>query len=300
MHSTAVRPICGRCGTPLVQPVNDDDRRREVGRSHHALSLLLVLFIGAVCYGIAVTPAIMRESASQLSVEEYRRTEAVRTQLERDLAARRTALKKELAAIDANDLQRRASEKYGREFEGRLSYDKRFALSTREKAKLRMLEFSSNSAAPFPDVVRAVAREASPPGSEISVREFHGSIALHIDFDMSSMTSGEHGTRTKHFTKDSLRREVIILISRATNDIFEFCRDLDLSTIHVGCRHYVEIQHPDGTMREKNKMLYKIRLQKDRLRRVAGNPFLDVYSTAEYFEVEQDNFKDIEIIITRP
>ena len=112
---------------------------------------------------------------------------------------------------------------------------------------------------------------------------------------MSSMTLGEYGTRTKHRTKDSLRKEVISLISRATNDIFEFCKDLDLSAIHVGCRHYVKTTSPYGTTRDENMILYKISIQKNRIPRVASNPFLDVYSTTKYFEVAEDNFADIEI-----
>jgi len=80
--------------------------------------------------------------------------------------------------------------------------------------------------------IKAVALEASPKGSDIDVDESLQGLSLRIDFDMSSMTSGEHGTRTKHTTKESLKKEVITLISRVTNDVFQFCRDFDLEAIY--------------------------------------------------------------------
>lgn len=301
-HSTAVTPICGRCGTSLAQPLADNKprRSRDHGSSHYFSVGLLVLGVAAACCGIAVTPTLMRGGFSRLAMEESRETEAVRTHHEQELAARKAVLEDALAAVDANDLRRRASDQYKREIEGRRSYDKRFALTLREKAQLRMADFASDSTASPHDAIRAVAREASPHGSDITVHESYRGIALHIDFDMSSVTSQESGITTKHLTKDSLRREVLSLVSRATNDIFLFCRDLDVHTIHVGCRHFVRVEYPDGTTRDENTILYKIRIQKARVPRVASNPFLDVYSTADYFEVDEDNFADIELRVTWP
>jgi len=255
--------------------------------------------VGGVCYGIAVTPTLLRKDFSQLSLEETQRTEAMRRQQEEDLAGRKAALENELAAVNAMELRRKAAEQYKQELEGRKSYDKRFAISPREKAQLRMLNLASDSTKSFHDAIRAVAREASPQGSDISVRESSQGIDLHIDFDMSSMTSGEYGTRTKHDTKDSLRKEVISLISRVTNDIFQFCRAIDISSIHVGCRHHVRTTYPNGTTRDENTILYKIRIRKDSIPQLTSNPFLDVYSTTKYFEVDEDNFADIEIHTTR-
>lgn len=299
-HSPDLGPICGRCGTSLTERVQGDDRSRSrnADRLHHLPPLLLVILVGCVCYGIGVTPTLMRQHFSQLALQETRKTEAVRMQHEQDFAARKAALDNELAAVDVDELRRGAVEHYRREIERRRSYDKRFAVSMREKAKLRMRQLASDSTVSLRDVVRAVAREASPPASEIAVRESSRGLALHIDFDMSSMTSGESGTRTKHRTKSSLREEVVRLTSRVTNDIFEFCKDLDLSSIHVGCRHYVQATSEFGTSLDRNMVLYKIRIQRNRIPRVISNPFLDVYSTTKYFEVDEDNFADIEIGIT--
>ena len=133
----------------------------------------------------------------------------------------------------------------------------------------------------------------------VNVHESSKGITLHIDFDMSSMTSGEQGARTKHHTKDSLRKEVISLISRVTNDIFQFCRGLNIASIYVGCRHYVTVLYPDGSKKDENVVLYKIRIQKTQNSQLTNDPFLDIYSTTKHFKVDEDNFDGIEIKSTR-
>lgn len=300
-HSDGLRPICGRCGTSLIHHASTcrkDTPNRQAG-SRTLFSILLVALLGGVSYGILITPSLLRKDFTHLAQEEAQKTEAIRKQCEDQLAARRVALEDQLMTIDPKDLRRKAAEHYQRELAGRSSYDQRFALTPREKAQLQMQALASDSTKSFHDAIRAVAREASPEGANINVRESSRGIALDIDFDMSSMTSGEHGTHTKHQTKDSLRKEVVSLISRVTNDLFQFCRDLDLASIHVGCRHYVQTSYEYGSTRDENTMLYKIRIRKDRLPQLTSNPFLDIYATTKYFEVEEDHFDEIEIITTR-
>jgi hypothetical protein len=113
------------------------------------------------------------------------------------------------------------------------------------------------------------------------------------------MTSGEHGVQTKHQTTDSLKKEVSSLILKATNDIFLFCKDLNLSSIHVGCRHLVIMEQIDGTTRNELSVLYKVRIQRNRVQELTSNPFLDTYSITRYIEAEEDNFKGISIINSR-
>lgn len=220
-------------------------------------------------------------------------------QYEDELATKKAVLEKELASINTQKLRQKATQNYKALFEARKSFDKRYALSVREKAQLRMRNLSSDSTKSFHDAIRSVAKEASPIGADISVQESSKGIALHIDFDMSSMTSGEHGTRTKHHTKDSLRKEVVSLISRVTNDIFQFCKELNISTVYVGCRHYVTTSYPDGTEKEENMVLYKIRIQENQIPQLTNDPFLDIYSTTKYFKVNEDNFEEIEIKTSR-
>jgi ribosomal protein S27AE len=300
-HSAGLRPICGRCGTALNKRDEDSNERPSIhnGRSNLFVTVLLLILFGVACSGIAITPSLLRKDFSQIILEETQKTEAMKKRQEKDFTDKKAALENELSAINAMELRRKAMEQYNRELEERKAYDKRFAISPREKAQLQMLNLASDSTKSFHDAIRAVAREASPQGSDISIQESDKGIALHIDFDMSSMTSGESGTQTKHDTKDSLRKEVISLISRVTNDIFQFSKAIDLSSIHVGCRHHVRTTYPNGTTRDENTILYKIRIRKDRIPQLTSNPFLDVYSTTQYFEVDEDNFADIEIHTTR-
>ena len=300
-HSNGLRPACGRCGASLPQQ-NTAARTRTTKqdrRPNAAVCALLLALLGCTAYGIYLTQSFLKKDFSDLVQEESRRTDDARKQHEQQLAVRTAALDAEVAAIDSAALRESAAEQYKQELAGRKSFDKRFALSLRERAQLHMQALASDSTKSFHDAIRSVAQEASPKGADIGVRESSRGIALHIDFDMSSMTSGEHGTRTKHHTKDSLRKEVMSLISRVTNDIFQFCKDLNLASIHVGCRHLVRTQYPNGATHDEITVLYKIRIQKNRVEELTNNPFLDVYSTTRHFEVEEDNFENITIITTQ-
>ena len=273
-RSDGLRPVCGRCGSVLT-PSADASRTgapRKGGRSNAAVFFLLLAMLGGTLYGIFLTPSLIRRDFSALAQKEAYDTDKTRKQHELRLSTRRAALETEVLAIDATALHRSALEQYKREFVGRQSYDKRFALSPRERAQLHMRTLASDSTRSFHDAIRSVAQKASPKGADIAVRESSRGIALHIDFDMSSMTTGEFGTRTKHHTKESLRREVVSLISRVTNDIFQFCRDLELASVHVGCRHFVRMRYQYGAARDENTVLYGIRIQKNRVKELTNNP----------------------------
>jgi len=69
-----------------------------------------------------------------------------------------------------------------------------------------------------------------------------------------------------------------------------------LKAIYIGCRHYVSTDYPDGITRDENTILYKICIRKKDMPTFQNNPFLDVYSTTQYFDIVEDNFEDIEIV----
>ena len=299
-HGGNLRPKCGRCGTFLV-PVKHDQGNsspRTKKQSTVLISVLLVALAGVGC-GITITPTFIEKDFSSLTVEENQKTKLLKDRHIKELSSIKATLETELTSIDPLILRDKADQHYRAILDARRSYDKRFALTPREKVQLRMRNIASDSTKSFHSIVKAVAIEASPRGADINIHETARGIALHIDFDMSSMTSGEHGTRTKHHTKNSLRKETISLISRVTNDIFQFCRRLELNSIHVGCRHYVQTKYPNGSTRDENTILYKIRIKKDHIPQLTSNPFLDVYSTTKYFEIDEDNFDEIEIRTTR-
>jgi len=113
---------------------------------------------------------------------------------------------------------------------------------------------------------------------------------------MSELSSGEEGTRTKHNTIDSLKQEVIRLMSKVTNDVYQFCQDLDLESITIGCRHFVQnMGEFKVSLGKQNIVLYKIGLNRRDLGELKNNPFLDTYSTTRHFKIEEDNFSDLYI-----
>jgi hypothetical protein len=294
-----LRPVCRGCGAILAAGAPRTPTPRQARSFNPALCILLLVSLGGTVYGIFVTPSLLKKDFTAIAKEEASKTEEVRKEYEQRLSSRRVMLEKELSVIDSEALRRSALAVYKSELTTRKSYDNRFALSPRERAYLHMQAIASDSTKSLHDALRAVAQAASPEGADVNVRESSAGIALHIDFDMFSMTSGEHGTHTKHHTKESLRKEVISLISRVTNDIFQFCKDLHLASIEIGCRHVVRTTYQSGPPRDENTVLYKIRIRKNRLQELTNNPFLDVYSTTRHFEVAEDNFKNIEIITSK-
>jgi len=291
-------PVCGRCGAKLFQKEQYHSTKinSQINKTKNNIqSVVLIILIVAVLFGIAVTPRLMRKDFSKLVAAETKKTERLKEKYKNELEVKKVSLEKELLAINPKTLRAKATQHYKILLEARKSFDKRFALSPREKAQLRMRNLASDSTKSLHDAIRSIAREASPPGAEINVYESSKGIVLNIDFEMSSMTSGEHGTQTKHHTKDSLRKEVISLISRVTNDIFQFCRGLNIHTIYVGCRHYVITTYPDGSKKKENMILYKIKIQENQIPNLTSDPFLDVYSTTKYLKVQEDNFNKIEI-----
>jgi hypothetical protein len=300
-HPSNFSPICGFCGTALIPSGKDAQTivPRPKKQPNSVLALSLLVLLGVMACGIFLTPTHLKRDFSDLLQDETRKTDEVRKRSEAQLASRSAALEAEILAINTDKLRLSAVEKYDAEFAARKSYDKRFALSAREMAQLKMQELGSDSSKSYHDGIQALAQLASPSGSDIDVSESPRGIALRIEFEMSSMTSGEHGTRTKHNTTDSLRKEVVSIVSRVTNDIFQSCKDLDLEAIYVGCRHLVQTEDQNGQTNEEITVLYKTRIQKSNIQELTNNPFLEVYSTSRYLEVEEDNFDTIEIITTQ-
>lgn len=201
----------------------------------------------------------------------------------------------EIAKIDRDKLKERARIHYAKIWQERENYDSRFAMTPRERAKLEMLALAKDKNKSVEQILRSIAEKASPKNSQVDVNTTNRGLELDVEFDMSELTSGEKGSRTKHTTVDSLRKEVVILISRVTNDVYEFCRDIDLETISIGCRHFVKYDHRYGSLPEENITLYRIRLDKKDIRELKHDYFLDFYSTRKYFKVVEDNFASVYI-----
>lgn len=249
--------------------------------------------------GIGITPFLLKKNFTPIIERMRTRLENNRKEQEKELSTRRNQLMTEVAAIHVDDLRRSATEHFNQEMSERKGFGKRFALSPREKAQLTMKSLASDESKSFYEIVRSVAREASPQGADIRITTSTEGIELNVDFDMSSMTSGEYGTRTKHQTIESLRKEVDYVTSRVANDILQFCKALKIEVIHIGCRHYTKASMTYGDSIDQNTLLYKVSIQKNRVKELTSNPYLDFYSTTKYMQVETDNFDNIKIIKSR-
>jgi hypothetical protein len=207
----------------------------------------------------------------------------------------------EIKKIDVVVLKTQAAEHYKKIWEKRKSYSSKYAITPREKAQLEMLALSKDKTKSIEDIIRGIAIKATPDNSTVNVLSSASGYGLDIDFDMSELSSGEEGTRTKHDSIDSLKKEIIRLVSKVTNDVFEFCQNMGLKSISIGCRHYVR-QYDDRNnyIEDMNEILYKISLNKKDLGELKDNPFLEIYLTTKYFKVEVDEFPNLSLEITEP
>lgn len=293
------RPLCSKCKIPLGGVRKS--KKALPSKMGHALSTLLLIGSAFFTFLMLQAPAKYHVDFSDVEAEELAKTKVEKNKSDDQLRQLELSLQAEVNNISEKTLRITATDHYHAILEGRRAFDKQYALTLREKAQLRMVELASESSINYRDSIASVAKEAAPHEADVNVilDPYTDNFALHIDFDMSSMTSGEHGTRTKHHTKESLKNEVETLISRVTTDIYVFCKDLNIHTIHVGCRHMVRTTYPNGRTADENTMLYKIKIPRNQVKSLSSNPFLHSYSTRKYWNVDADNFEDIYISTTR-
>ncbi len=264
------------------------------------------------CYGLIITVFVVVDifvlfsfiPKSRAAVAEVR-TKAQQSykkkikEIENDFSQEIITLKntyaKEIAKVNKYRLRESAITHYTKIWQERKNYNSRYAITPREKAQLEMLALAKEKTEPIEKIIRNITRKAAPKNSEISTYTTSAGIRLDINFDMSELTSGERGVRTKHSTINSLKKETIRLISKVTNDVYEFCRDLDLETIAIGCKHFVNIEYEDGSSMKENIIIYKVRLDRKSIKKLEHNPFLDIYSTTKYFQIEKDDFPNLSI-----
>ena len=198
-----------------------------------------------------------------------------------------------IASIDIAELQQRATNNYGSIWSERSNYNSRYAITPREKAQLEMVSLSKEKNRSIEEIVESIARKAAPNNSEINAYTTAGGITLDVNFDMSEVTTGEKGTKTKHGSIDSLKKETIRLISKVTTDIYEFCKNLELENIAIGCKHFVTVNYQYGGSFENNIVIYKISLDREDIKSLEHNPFLDIYAITKYFQIEKDDFPSL-------
>lgn len=289
------QPICGKCKEPLnYKGVNTKDPFSE-----YSWIKRLSLYLGIVLAIIALIMITLlgQKDYSTLVASENEKVSKYEEQLKKQLNEYENSLQEELSKINSDMLFMAACEHYKTILTDRISRNAKYALTPREKTLLKMKGISTDSTKYYLDAIKEIAKEASPKQSEIIVKETEDGVVLEINFQMSSVTSGEKGTRTKHETVESLKNEVVSLTSRVSTDVFSFCNNLNLRKIYIGCKHDVNIVYENYSKSQQIEqlILYKVKIEKDKINTLSDNPFLDTYSITSILETEEDHFNEISI-----
>ena len=284
---------CQKCRGEFLFSATDF-RRKCLRR----LFLFLAGLLGLVA-AIAITPVLFTMTSNSMQADLDSAYDQVEDDFIREAAQLNEEHRKQLQGINIGALRDQASQHYASIARERKAYSKKYALTKREKAQLRMRSLSKDKTKHSQEIIAEIAREAAPQGSAINVRATKSGFSLDVEFPMSALSDGEQGSRTKHETIHSLKKEVVSLISQVTSDVFQFCQDIDLEAISLGCRHVVTVSRPDGTTEDRDTTLYKIVLERDDLRELKENPFLKIYSTTEHFKITVDVFLTLDIKETR-
>jgi len=308
---------CPRCKQKLRLPVYKDKKLRVTCpnpkckkefsfdcKKYRARQKLILLGTIIVCFiilsAVIIAPIFLLDKGSVFITKVQNEYESQFEKIQDEFTKEKINLKEnydsEIKKIDMVALKTQATEHYEKIWKDRKSYNSKYAITLREKAQLEMLALSEDKTKTIEDIIRGIAIKAAPDNSTVNVLSSASGYSLDIDFDMSELSSGEKGTRTKHDSIDSLKKEVIRLVSKVTNDVFEFCQNMDLESISIGCRHYVRQYNEENIhIEDINLIIYKICLDKKDLGELKDNPFLDIYFTTKYFTVEIDDFPNLEI-----
>jgi len=245
---------------------------------------------------ISITPLLASHIINSVHRNYYNKLQKQSQRYQSEIETIKKNHESDLAAIDPLLLHASAIQEYSDNWFRRQQFDPHYALSDRERALVKMRSLSQDKTKTVEQIIRDIAIESAPADSRIKVTRDDTGLRLDVDFPMSSVTEGENGIVTKHLTIASLKRETLELISRVTYDMFQFCGELDLSTIYVGCRHMVQVEDDLGRTYSKDYILYKVRLNRKDIVALKSNPFLNEYSTRDYFEIELDEFDKIKIV----
>ena len=299
--ASMVNARCGRCHRPFVAEFKYKDFSQNkifwrLGRRTIPIWIWLMTWV-VLGVGIIYVPELISTNPSELAAVNQERLESIQNDLNAEFLRQKQDYEEKLGEIDPFELASRAKTTYQEEFLARRSFDQRYALSQRERTQLRLQSLASDTSQTIQAVLRTVALEAAPRGSSAQVRPSEMGLVLKIEFDMGSMVAGESTARTRHQTLDSLKNEVISLISRVTNDVFLVCRDFPLNEIQVGCLRTV---YTDTNHRTTEKiLLYQIKISAETFNIDSNNPFLDFYATENNMIVLSDNFHTLQLIDSR-
>lgn len=199
------------------------------------LCLVAVLAVGAFTLSQR-QGARMRDLKAQFQAE-IDRLEAENQQRRQQDAAEHDKSMSDSELISGS----RAATAHEAEWNRRLAYDPELATTLREKTILEIEAISKDRSMAAQKILEKVAKLASPRNSEIEVETMAQGFRVDVKFDMSVMTSGEQGSRTKHNSIDSLKRETVEIIARVLKDLYDHCGQKGIDNIAVACTHGVQV-----------------------------------------------------------
>lgn len=284
---------CPKCATQVLFDSNKYRAHRNFVKWSLNLQIVFFLLASILC------PFLLMDNydanASRLKDEYKQKITRIESEFSNDRVAIKSSHDTEVAKIDKQSLRRKAKTYYEKIWHERENYNSRYALTAREKAILEMLALAKDKTKTAKEIIESIAKKAAPRNSEVIACSTSEGTCLNVTFDMKELTSGEVGTRTKHLTIDSLKKEVVRLISKVAYDVFEFCRDIDLESISIGCKHFVNQKREYGKSKEENIVLYQVELSRKNIEELEHNSFLNSYSVTQYFTVDVNNFPSIRI-----
>jgi len=256
--------------------------------------LLAILALGAGTL-IHSGQSQIRDLGNQYEAEISRRESLNIRRAEQDLAEHSKHM------VDEDLISgKRARERHAEEWNRRCKYDAAFAKTTREKMILEISALSKDKFLPAEELLRRIATLAAPRKATIEITPQGNAFRVDVTFDMSVMTSGEEGSRTKHTTIDSLKREVIEIISRISKDMYDHCGQKGIDGIALACTHGVRqtqfgISVGGSTV---TKVIYKCSFAGSDAKRVPDWHGIELHKVEDMFKVEHNEFPYLRIVTT--
>jgi len=252
------------------------------------LAVFVIFAIGAL-YFIQREEAQVHELRTRYEAQIAHLTAANQRLTEQDLAEQQ----KELVDTDLVS-GNRARQAHEQEWKRRSEYDPSFARTAREKTILQISALARDKELPAIDILRRVAILAAPKLATVEVVPTGSGYRLLITFDMSVMTSGEEGALTKHLTIDSLKEEVVEIISRVSKDMYDHCGHKGIGRIAVACTHGVMNDDLTGGGTE-TKTIYQCAISGSDAKKVPDWRSVPIHKVAGLLQVEHNEFPDLRI-----
>jgi hypothetical protein len=193
----------------------------------------------------------------------------------------------------------KARRQHEEEWQQRLTNAPVFAVSRRERIILQIASISNNSNLSPAQVLEQVATLSSPRGAKIHVASEGGELRVQVVFDMSALTSGEQGARTKHYTVKALKAEAVELMARVFRDLYLHCGRRGISDISVACTHGVLIDAGSPALsRTATQTIYQCHIPEANARKVDDWGRSPLHRVIDVFDVQTDDFPNLRIQTT--